>query len=62
VSVGKEYFQQIRIFLSGQRCIFFQTGLFIYAEETHEALTRKLSVLEAAAPSTLIPSENGVSF
>jgi hypothetical protein len=41
---------------------FFQTNLFIYAEETHEALIRKLSVLEAAAPSTLIPSENGVSF
>jgi hypothetical protein len=44
-------------FLSGERLIFVQTGLFSYGKETHETLKRKLSVLEAVAPSMLFPSE-----
>jgi hypothetical protein len=37
-------------------------GIFIRFEETHVPLKRNPSMLEAAASSTLFPSENGVSF
>jgi hypothetical protein len=42
--------------------MFFQTSLFTSAEETHVALERKPSVLEAGTHSTFFPCENSVSF
>jgi hypothetical protein len=36
--------------------------LYSWYEETHLSLQRKASMLEAAASSTLFPSENWVSF
>jgi hypothetical protein len=49
-------------FLSGERLMFFQTSLFTCGEETHVALERKSSVLEAGTPSTFFACENSVSF
>jgi hypothetical protein len=50
------------VFQGEFRLCLLPIGIFIRFEETHVPLKRNPSMLEAAASSTLFPSENGVSF
>jgi hypothetical protein len=49
-------------FQGGERLILFQIGLFVFVEVTRVFLETKPSVLETGESSTLLSSENCVSF